>query len=405
MRNIWFFSTLTVLAAGISVVASAQIGSATPSLVEEPVQTVVVKPSDLRVNRVYLGGDFQPAGSLPDPYVYLQTMMVRWGADGTYALSFTGFPSANAFGTADDVVVFGGPIDPPATGYDTFTPVACISEIDLLLLNNTTSPLSQQITVEIFPWNGIFGNGAVPSPIATASGTITFAPGLNILTVDVTSAGSNLPVPKAFWVKVTAPNAPTTFGWIIANSTPGNTSLLPGRGYFRRDPVATGGSVFAGLPQGSLALAVRGTHNFVGQIDLGALADRAKPKDPWGFELDADGVDDPAGTGVEEALRRNLIDVEVTNDGDIAPFTSRFTTYIDENGRFTLPVAPAISDIKVRRWDNSLAAVFSRGTGWSADPCNPTVASTILTFGDVNGDGIIDDADLLQVLFGFGSGE
>jgi len=28
-----------------------------------------------------------------------------------------------------------------------------------------------------------------------------------------------------------------------------------------------------------------------------------------------------------------------------------------------------------------------------------------MTFGDVNGDGIIDDADLLTVLFGFGNGE
>jgi len=28
-----------------------------------------------------------------------------------------------------------------------------------------------------------------------------------------------------------------------------------------------------------------------------------------------------------------------------------------------------------------------------------------MTFGDVNGDGTIDDADLLTVLFGFGSSE
>jgi hypothetical protein len=37
--------------------------------------------------------------------------------------------------------------------------------------------------------------------------------------------------------------------------------------------------------------------------------------------------------------------------------------------------------------------------------CNPTVDSQTMTFGDVNGDGIIDDADLLTVLFGFGSSE
>jgi hypothetical protein len=37
--------------------------------------------------------------------------------------------------------------------------------------------------------------------------------------------------------------------------------------------------------------------------------------------------------------------------------------------------------------------------------CNPTEGSQTMIFGDVNGDGIIDDADLLTVLFGFGSSE
>jgi hypothetical protein len=88
------------------------------------------------------------------------------------------------------------------------------------------------------------------------------------------------------------------------------------------------------------------------------------------------------------------------------PFTSRFTTYLDENGRFTLPVSNEIASITVRRWDNGLKVTFDRPAGgWRTDPCSPTVASQTMTFGDVNGDGTIDDADLLTVLFGFGSSE
>ena len=188
--------------------------------------------------------------------------------------------------------------------------------------------------------------------------------------------------------------------------------MLPGRGYFRAatPPTAftavTGGFVFTGLPQGSFYLAIRGTHNFAGTVDMGALSNRAKPSDPLAFEFD----DDPAGDpdeGIEEALRRNIVDVEVVNDSNPQnPFTSRFTTYLDENGRFTLPVTNAIASITVRRWDNGLKVTFDRPAGgWSTDVCSPTVASQTMTFGDVNGDGIIDDADLLTVLFGFGSSE
>ncbi len=145
-------------------------------------------------------------------------------------------------------------------------------------------------------------------------------------------------------------------------------------------------------------MAVRGTHNFVGRIDPSALAERARPNNPWLFELTT--PDDP----VEKALRRNIVDVEVNND--FGNFTSRFTTYIDEYGQFTLPLNANIASLTVRRWDNALAVTFTRPDGgWSSDPCNPTTANASLTFGDVNGDGIIDDADLLAVLFGFGSSE
>ena len=67
--------------------------------------------------------------------------------------------------------------------------------------------------------------------------------------------------------------------------------MLSGRGYFRAatPPTAftavTAGSVFTGLPQGSFYLAIRGTHNFAGTVDMGALSGRAKPSDPLDSSL------------------------------------------------------------------------------------------------------------------------
>jgi hypothetical protein len=40
----------------------------------------------------------------------------------------------------------------------------------------------------------------------------------------------------------------------------------------------------------------------------------------------------------------------------------------------------------------------------SEDPCNPTVVDIQLISGDLNGDGCVDDADLLSILFNFGTG-
>jgi hypothetical protein len=273
-----------------------------------------------------------------------------------------------------------------------------------------------ELNLSIHPWNGLFGTAA-GAPIAIGAVTLNIPPvqgfGIFLVTVPVSPS---LPVPKAFWVAATPNTLNSTInlaniGTLIANSTPGNVSMLPGRGYFRlaTPPTAftavTGGSVFTGLPQGSFYLAIRGTHNFAGTVDMGALNDRAKPSDPLAFELD----DDPAGDpdeGIEEALRRNIVDVEVVNDSGPTSFTSRFTTYLDENRRFTLPVSAEIASITVRRWDNGLKVTFNRPAGgWSTDPCSPTVDTQQMTFGDVNGDGIIDDGDLLTVLFGFGSSE
>ena len=400
------------LTTALTSAAFAQKAVSAPTLTEEGVRTVTFtgRPP---IHRIDLRGDFQPAGSTPDPYVYLQTMYTRWNDAGGGALGFFSFAGGRTIG--DDVVLLGGAPDPGQFGYDTSTPVACISEITFALLSTDAIGGTLELQLDIHPWNGLIGTAAGAS---IASGTFTLnipqVQGFGIFLITVPVSPS-LPVPKAFWVAAT-PTANSTInlaniGLLIANSTPGNVSTLPGRGYFRiaTPPTAftavTGGSVFTGLPQGSFYLAIRGTHNFAGTVDMSALNDRAKPSDPLAFEFDDDPTGDP-DDGIEEALRRNIVDVEVVNDSGPTSFTSRFTTYLDENGRFTLPVTNAIASITVRRWDNGLKVTFNRpDSGWSTDPCSPTVDTQQMTFGDVNGDGIIDDADLLTVLFGFGSSE
>ena len=406
-----------VLTTALTSAAFAQKAVSAPTLTEEGVRTVTFtgRPP---IHRIDLRGDFQPAGSTPDPYVYLQTMYTRWNDAGGGALGFLSFAGGRTIG--DDVVLLGGAPDPGQTGYDTTTSVACISEITLILLSADPVGGTLELNLSIHPWNGLAGTAA-GAPIA--SGTISLNipavppnPGFILIPV-VVSIDPKLPVPKAFWVAATPNTLNSTInlgniGPLVANSTPGNVSMLPGRGFFRagappfQNLGANNTFIFSTVPQGSFYLAIRGTHNFAGTVGMGALSDRAKPSDPLAFEFDDDPTGDP-DDGIVEALRRNIVDVEVVNDSDPQnPFTSRFTTYLDENGRFTLPVTNAIASITVRRWDNGLKVTFNRPAGgWSTDVCNPTVDSQTMIFGDVNGDGIIDDADLLTVLFGFGSSE
>lgn len=413
MKGFTVLSAAVLATVALTSTAFAQRAVPTPSLTEESVRTITVtgRPT---VHRIDLRGDFRPAGSTPDPYVHLQTMFARWNDSGAYGLSFSSFTGGRTIG--DDVVLMSSTPDPGTLGYNTTTPVACISEITFALLSTDAVGGTLELQLNIHPWNGLFGSTAGAS-IASGTISLTIPPvtgfGLFLITVPV---NPSLPAPNAFWVAFT-PTANSTInlanvGLLIANSTPGSVSMLPGRGYFRAttatNPVftaLTGGSVFTGLPQGSFYLAIRGTHNFVGTVDMSALSSRARPSDPLAFEFDDDPVGDP-DEGIEEALRRNIVDVEVVNDSGPTPFTSRFSTYLDENGRFTLPVSGSIASIKVRRWDNGLAVAFSRPvSGWSTDFCDPTVDTQSMVFGDVNGDGTIDDGDLLTVLFGFGSSE
>jgi hypothetical protein len=419
MKGFNLLSAVALMTLAFTSVVFAQKSVISPTLIEKSVRTVTLTGRPI-IHRVDLRGDFQPAQP-PDPYVYLQTMFARWNDAGSYGFSFGSFAGGITLG--DDVVLLGGEPDPVPAGYSTTTPVACISEISLILISIDPNGGSLRLRLGIHRWNGLFTAAAL-APQSGETFTVTIpnippAPPGGLVLIPVTvSVSPRIAVPKAFWVAMTPlPDSDSTInlaniGPLIANSTPGNVSMLPGRGYYRATSTTTpdftnvtGGSVFAGLPQGSFYLAIRGRHNFVGTVDLSALNNRAKPSSPLAFEFDDDPADDP-DEGIEEALRRNIVDVEVVNDSDPQnPFTSRFTTYLDENGRFTLPVTNAIASITVRRWDNGLKVTFNRLGGWSTDVCNPTEASQTMTFGDVSGDGIIDDADLLAVLFNFGNSE
>ena len=419
MKGFTLLSAVALMTLAFTSVVFAQKSVISPTLTEEGVRTVTLTGRPI-IHRVDLRGDFQPAQP-PDPYVYLQTMFSRWNDAGVSGLSFLSFAGGRTIG--DDVVLLGGAPDPGQFGYDTTTPVACISEIRLILISIDPNGGSLRLRLGIHRWNGLLTAAAL-APQSGETFTVTIpdippAPPGGLVLIPVTvSVSPRIAVPKAFWVAMTPlPDSDSTInlaniGPLIANSTPGNVSMLPGRGYFRATstttPVftnVTGGFLFVELPQGSFYLAIRGTHNFAGTVDMGALNDRAKPSDPLAFEFDDDPQGDP-DDGIVEALRRNIVDVEVVNDSGPTSFTSRFTTYLDENGRFTLPVSAEIASITVRRWDNGLKATFNRPAGgWSTDVCNPTVDSQTMIFGDVNGDGIIDDADLLTVLFGFGSSE
>jgi len=119
--------------------------------------------------------------------------------------------------------------------------------------------------------------------------------------------------------------------------------------------------------------------------------------------------DDPDGDpdeGIEEAMRRNYVDAELFNDTPpppgTEPFTSRFTTFVDENGRFTLPAANEVARISMRRWDNGMRVSFDRPGGAWGTLAAPTVDMQTIFLGDADGDGDVDDADILIVLFNFG---
>jgi hypothetical protein len=408
MKGLTLLSAVALTTLALTGVAFAQRAISPQPVGELEPRTAVIPAHAFSVQKVYPVNLFFPAGSQPDPYIYLGA---NWGyviptGPSSGGVSFTYFNPGDLATSeyADDIIL---------AGVGTFLPqahpnsAACLSEITVGIYLGAASAGDVTLRVRIYGWDGSTAtNSQYPDPLnvpgdanliwdsgATPINYGTLQPGVHLLTVPV----PNVLVSKAIYISTIVGGLPANGGLIIAHG-PGNVYLMPSRGdYRRKNP--SGRFVFTRATQGSFLINLRGRHNFVGQVDMSALSARAKPKKP--VDQWSDGDTD----GVEEALRRNIVDVEVVNDA-ATPFTSRFTTYLDENGRFTLPVSAEIASITVRRWDNGLKVTFNRPAGgWSTDPCSPTVDTQQMTFGDVNGDGIIDDGDLLTVLFGFGSSE
>lgn len=398
MKGSLFFAAA---AASLFAYSSVEAQKVTAPIIvaDNNAQTVTFDPG-MRIERMVVGSDFQPAGTIPAPYVFLQNQFIRMNESGAGTFSFRSFTPAAPI-QSDDVVLHGPPTTDPGAGWDTFSTTACVSEITILLYNPTANGnVVFDLELRVHPWNGVFGTGAMlPAYTQNVTGIAMNANTLLFLTY---IPANPIPMTKASFIAFAGANLPAGgLGWVIANSTPGNVAMLPGRGTFRVDPTAGAGSVYTTLPQGSFFIGIRGTHNFVGQVDLSKLSAGAQPVDPLLYQFDGD------ADGVDEGMRRNMIELEITNDS-AAPFTRRITSYVDENGSFTFPVTGAISKVVARRLDNGLKVEFNRPDlpFWSTNPCDPTNGGTMrMLFGDVNGDGIINDDDLLEVLFNFGTSE
>ncbi len=70
---------------------------------------------------------------------------------------------------------------------------------------------------------------------------------------------------------------------------------------------------------------------------------------------------------------------------------------------FSVPLSVGAHTLYVSTVPSFLPAVVSFETT-STDPCNPSIVDIPLINDDLNGDGCVDDADLLMLLFNFGTG-
>jgi len=214
----------------------------------EDVQTIQLPKGALHIQRVVHSDRISPAGELPDPYLYVQSNFLRWAPTGLANLSLSSPTTAPVGSIADDVVLFGGAaIDP---NFDTIATVAMASEFTALLFNPGPGASSGTITLSVHPWIGAFGSGALAASHTSPAITYTALPAGSLLLL-VYEPAEPVAMTKGSFIRLNiVPDIGNPMlGWIITDSTPGNVSMMPGRGYFRRDPLATAGSVFTGLSQ------------------------------------------------------------------------------------------------------------------------------------------------------------
>ncbi|GIV07129.1 MAG: hypothetical protein KatS3mg017_0331 [Fimbriimonadales bacterium] len=143
MKGFSLFSAAALTVMSLSVATAQRLVPSAGMTDLEP-RTIFTQQMP-RVQRIDLRGDFQPAGAVPDPYLYLQTMFGRWNDAGVYGFSYFSFTGNRIIG--DDVVLLGGAPDPGSLGYDTATPVACVSEITFALL--TVDALGGDLVLQI----------------------------------------------------------------------------------------------------------------------------------------------------------------------------------------------------------------------------------------------------------------
>lgn len=167
-------------------------------------------------------------------------------------------------------------------------------------------------------------------------------------------------------------------GWIVVDGRPGN--ILNDRSFDSFWVYTLNGCYwFGGTPRANFALWLWGSYNTAFRVSAG----------------------DITTTYVLDSVRATF---DLGNEGFLR---YRLTEMIDEPARwFSIPLSTEEGgnhQIIVDTRPSFLTTQVSFQVTTN-DPCNPTVVDIPLVNGDLNGDGRVDDFDLLQILFNFGAG-
>lgn len=156
-------------------------------------------------------------------------------------------------------------------------------------------------------------------------------------------------------------------GWIIVDGRPGNALHDRSLNSFW-NASANGCYWFGGVPRANFYLRLWGSYDTVFRI------------------------------GVETDSLRAAIDAGEFWRYALSPDTESASHWL-----FSIPVGVGQHVLFVETVPSFLPTTVTFETT-STDPCAPTIVDVPLLNGDLNGDGCVDDADLLTVLFNFGTG-
>lgn len=387
----------------VSAALVGLIGTAFSQMKTIEPTTVVLPKDQINLRRINLAANARVQGTIEPPMLFGQSQIWRYGNDGTYAFQFFGEGNFVASFWGDQGMMAGGrnaALTGPAYygpwNDNVADPNACVYQVDILLFAPAANA-NAMLEVGLRNYNGTFGSNPFGSqPLLWTSGSLNLgavAAGDILyvsIPVDADGLGNPLVMGKGVFLEV---RQLVGAGWIISNALPGNVWSEPGMSGFTRQ--ADGFDYVWGTSMiGNLAWGVRGTHNVVIQLDHSGLAPRSQPGDPMLLAFDQD------NDGVEEGWRKNTISVDYTTAG----FTTRYDSYVDQQGVVTLPVNTAVvTGLTLRRMDNGLGVSFA--VAGNATLCEFLFGAAEIIWGDVNGDGIVDDTDLAVVLTNFGASE